>query len=121
MVFYKKHIMIKIIYRGRLGNNLFQYCLGRILAIELGYKLIADPIPGFPGTGDLVDGREFAEPVNELCGQRINFHDQLNNRECRKVVLNGCFQRDEYYKQHKRKIRKWLEIEPIDSFFQNNY
>lgn len=40
--------MIEVRYRNRLGNNLFQYALGRILAEEKGYALKAAPIAGFP-------------------------------------------------------------------------
>ena len=46
--------MIHVEYGGRLGNNLFQYCFGRILATELGYKLEAPRINGFQGTWDNV-------------------------------------------------------------------
>ena len=42
--------MIEVRYKGRLGNNLFQYCLGRILSEALGFALQANAIPGFPGT-----------------------------------------------------------------------
>lgn len=31
--------MIKINYIGRLGNNIFQYCFGRIIAEELKYSI----------------------------------------------------------------------------------
>jgi hypothetical protein len=48
--------MIEVRYKGRLGNNMFQYCLGRILAEGLGFALKADPIPAFPSTAQYVDG-----------------------------------------------------------------
>lgn len=31
--------MISVNCAGRLGNNIFQYCFGRILAEELGYTM----------------------------------------------------------------------------------
>ena len=49
--------MIKVQYGGRLGNNMFQYCFGRILAEKLGYELIASPIMGFDETNQKVNGK----------------------------------------------------------------
>ena len=52
--------MIDVKYNGGLGNNLFQYCFGRILAERLGYALAAPPIPGFAGTYDTSMARPIA-------------------------------------------------------------
>ena len=59
--------MIEVRYQGRLGNHLFQYCFGRILAEKMGYKLKADPIPGFPATSVPVEGHDYSlSPVPPL-------------------------------------------------------
>ena len=42
--------MITVKYQGGLGNMLFQYCFGRMLATRLGYKLNASHINGFSST-----------------------------------------------------------------------
>ena len=47
--------MINVKYVGRLGNNMFQYSLGRILAESMGMRLNSAPIPEFSKT---------FEPVN---------------------------------------------------------
>ncbi len=39
--------VIRLPYHGRLGNNLFQYCFGRVLSEELQCGLLASPIDGF--------------------------------------------------------------------------
>jgi len=105
--------MVEVIYDGNLGNNLFQYCFGRILAEAMGYKLFAPPIPGFAGTYDLVDGHNHAnENVLTLRGQRPDLTFIKKNSECKyHLLLTGYFQRYEYYKPHAKRIREWLDIE----------
>jgi hypothetical protein len=49
-------VMIEVRYKGQLGNNMFQYCLGRILAEELGFALQAGPISGFSNTEEKIGG-----------------------------------------------------------------
>ncbi len=105
--------MVEVRYLGRLGNNLFQYCLGRIIAERLGYRLSAKPIPGFPATQDTVEGSDYASyPVQELTGsmgQIIDLQAIVNDKTRRKIVLNGYFQRYEYYQPYKDVIRtRWL-------------
>ena len=104
--------MIEVRYRDRLGNNLFQYCLGRILAEDFGYALRAEPIPGFPNTHEKVEGIRFDSPEQTLTGQRIDFEGILTNRPPRRIVLDGWFQRYEYYLPHRAKIREWLAFDP---------
>jgi len=101
--------MIEVRYRDQLGNNLFQYCFGRILAEELGYKLLAEPIPGFPNTNDPIEGKEYTSPVEYIGGHVVDFHSLLRNKEPRKIIVDGYFQRYEYYKPYKRRIKEWLE------------
>lgn len=105
--------MVEVKYVGRLGNNLFQYCFGRILAESLGYKLKADPIPGFPNTGAHVDGHDYSGyPTQILIGQKVDLNSILKDGSKRKIVLNdGFFQRYEYYKPYKKLIKDdWLRI-----------
>ena len=103
--------MIEVKYAGRLGNNLFQYSLGRILAEELGFELKASPIPGFPETASRVDGHASEAPIETLHLHEIEFEKILRDRSSRKIVLDGFFQRYEYYRAHKEKIRRWLSPE----------
>ena len=58
--------MVEVKYIGRLGNNLFQYCLGRIIAEGLGYKLKVDPIPGFPNTNKPVEGLDYSSYASQI-------------------------------------------------------
>lgn len=109
--------MIKVNYHGRLGNMLFEYALGRILAEELGYALEACPIDGFLATYDKVDG----DRITSMCtfnGQEIDFDLIQRNKGKMGFLLNGWFQKYEYYKPYKNKIRSWLNR---SGFYKHKY
>lgn len=106
--------MIKVRYRGRLGNRMFQYCLGRILAQGLGYRLIAQPIDGFPGTAVEVPGADYSDQERiVLSGHKIDLAGILASKPKNKIVLRGYFERYEYYRAHRDAIRlDWLRMDP---------
>ena len=52
--------MIKVTYLGRTGNNLFQYCFGRILAEKTGMKMESEVLEGFPNTKKKVAGKDYS-------------------------------------------------------------
>lgn len=105
--------MIEVRYMGRLGNNLFQYCFGRILAERMGFKLEANPIPGFPNTRTKIEGHDYSSrPTQFLTGQIVDLEAVVKDKTKRKIVLSGYFQRYEYYKKHKDVIREdWLSMD----------
>ena len=102
--------MVEVRYVAQLGNKLFQYCLGRIIAEKLGFKLKADPINGFPNTGKNIDGHNWSSyPTQILEGQQVDLQAILEDRTKRKIILEGFFQRYEYYRDYKNIIRNdWL-------------
>lgn len=104
--------MIEVKYKARLGNNLFQYCLGRVLAEELGFTLRAEALSGFPRTQETVHGESHLEPVQVLTGHRIDLEATLRDSRRRRVVLEGWFQRYEYYRPYRARIRSWLQLDP---------
>jgi hypothetical protein len=101
--------MIEVRYQDRLGNNLFQYCMGRILAEELGFGLKCDPLPGFPNTSEIVAGNTHDGPLEIVTGHAIPFRSILKDPTPRHIVLAGWFQRAEFYKPYRDRIRRWLE------------
>jgi hypothetical protein len=103
--------MVDVRYRERLGNNLFQYCMGRILAEGLGFALQAEPIAGFPNTQQCVEGARYEMPEQVLSGHCIDLRGILADRSPRRIVLNGWFQRSEYYRLHRERIREWLAFD----------
>jgi hypothetical protein len=107
--------MVEVRYRDRLGNNLFQYCLGRILAEHFGYALRAGALDGFSRTHDMVTGAEHAWPEQVLEGQRIDLDGALRDTAARKIILNGWFQRQEYFTPHRERIQSWLHMDCMEA------
>jgi len=110
--------MVKVVYDGNLGNWLFQYCFGRILAERLAYRLDAPPIPGIPGTYDTVSGADYSglAPVI-LRGQKPDLSFLERPDTPRQLLLTGYFQRYEYYVPQRKRILEWLAVDddiPVD-------
>ena len=113
--------MINVNYVGRLGNNMFQYSLGRILAESMGMRLNSAPIPEFSKTFERVNPHQiehydpivFNDHVLRINNQPVSVQDIVNLKD-KTVYLDGWFQRYEYYKPYKEKIREWFQIEDID-------
>ena len=101
--------MVIVDYQGRLGNRLFQYALGRILAEDLGYALSAAPIEGFPGTREEIEGDRIVSDPLVLTGQHVNLRDIHASKGKRCLILRGYFQRYELYRPWKEKIRSWFQ------------
>jgi hypothetical protein len=102
--------MVEVYYEGNLGNKLFEYCFARIIAESLGYKLKAEPIEGFPGTKERVDGNDYSSyPVQTLIYNELDLQSVLQDKTKRKIEIRGYFQRYQYFKPYKDIIRnKWL-------------
>ena len=99
--------MVRVRYQGRLGNKLFQYAFGRILAEDLGYRLIAPPIPHFVCTQDNVDGLRIDSMVT-LSGHFVGLENIRPFKGKKAFSLRGYFQRYELYQEHKERIRTWF-------------
>jgi hypothetical protein len=100
-------------FRGRLGNRLAQYCVGRILASELDFDLYADSIAGFPGVqpiGTTSLGDLAPASILQLSGHRVDLAAVLRDRaRFQYVLLRGHFLRYENFRPYKRSIREaWL-------------
>jgi hypothetical protein len=100
--------MITIDYKGRLGNNIFQYCLARILSLhnnfairKVGYEYENVLLP--------ISGKEFYYPLDNLGGhtQKINIEEAKCDNP-RHILISGYFQVYDYYKEYKERIRNWL-------------
>jgi len=111
--------MVEVRYRGSFGDNLFQYCFGRLLAERWGYELSALPLPHFPATAEPVTGRRFLSPFLSWSGMAAEerqlgmlLRDRHMAEPVRgRLVLYGWFQRWEYYRAHQDAVRRWLAVE----------
>lgn len=100
--------MIEVKYTGRLGNQLFIYAAGRIMAEEMGYRLSAPPIEGFEGTKEFVDGECHHEPVQEFpVGSLPRVAEIVADRRPRKISLMTYMQNYEHIKGKTQEVRNW--------------
>jgi hypothetical protein len=100
--------MITVRYNGRIGNQLFQYSLGRIIAHKLGYALSCRSISGLPSTEVPIGGLTYEEPLEILTGQAIPLRSVLQDTRARAIILDGYFQRAEFFMPYREQIRNWV-------------
>jgi len=101
--------IVEVLYLGRLGNRLTQYCMGRIVATALGFDLWSETIPGFPNVqGFATDASPQSSRFQVIGGHRFDLAGILADRTPRRIVMRGFFHRYEYYRPHKELIREWL-------------
>lgn len=109
--------MIEIRYSTRLGNQLFQYALARIIASELNLFLPASPIPGFPQTFQAIPGRCIENPKVVLKGQDFDLPALLQYSSNSHLILDGNFQQSRLYLPWSQELRsQWLAPEVPSGF-----
>jgi len=101
--------MISVNFLGQMGNNLFQYSTGRLLAERLNYRLSANGICNFPGTFEKIDGNEFSHPIASINDDNFDFEKLISDTSDRKIELNGYFQRSDFMWDNRHVIYKFLE------------
>lgn len=106
--------MISLKLQGGLGNQLFQYCSGRILAENSEMFFICPKIKGFERTKILHKGKFRLGPVQKITGH------YLPKLVSQRTVLEGYFQRIELLDTHKDKVKKWLELEQINPPYKSD-
>src|ERR1035441_6979333 len=105
--------MIITCFKAELGNLMFQYAIGRIIAEGKGYKLeISDPenrrdllFKNFPAAGG-VNGKEVKENTM-ACAHDLQYLDMdavMGHGGC--IFLHGYWQKHYYYFPHRDKIFK---------------
>jgi hypothetical protein len=106
--------MIKINYNGHMGNNMFQYSFARIIAENKGYKFTVNSVRSnslcfFKNAYESIDGK-IIEPYTEMHFNHKVDLDLIKNCSTG-IILNGFFQRYEYYKNYMDKIKNWFYID----------
>ena len=78
--------MINTHPKGRLGNQMFQYCLARIISDKLDYAIDMN-LPF--DNAKMLKGKIVKAPVEQLSGHEIDLKGILNNKKDRRIYLNG--------------------------------
>lgn len=120
--------MINVKLIGGLGNNMFQYSLGRILAEQKGYNLAVDGINNLQkyflnvvniDTNKTANG----EPLHLGYDSKQNTIQHVNLEEVLHhdgpINLAGFFQKHEYYVNHLDTIKQWFAYND-SSYFKPN-
>ena len=128
---------VELLLRGNLGSNLFQYALARTIAERHGWALhcrnhqdgasghlgrpagvcrLSDVEALFPTAPLSLDGGKHQGPLDlhdlrsstSWDGQTIDLPRVLSNPAPRRILLNGYFQRWEYYVDSAPQLRRWF-------------
>ena len=115
--------MVTTTFKGGMGNQMFQYAIGRIIAEAKKHKLeINNPddrqelfnhfpfvhTAGIAGDDTKENSRPYAPDL-----QYLDINEAINHQG--HVFLHGYWQKHYYYTQHKEDIRKWFAY-PDDEF-----
>lgn len=100
-------------YRGNMGNHMFRYCFGRILAERLGFRYEVEPIDGFPNTFKQVDGKQLVRPVKRVGGFIVDIENLVNDisQAPHMIRCDGIFEYYPMFESYKKEIRNnWLYL-----------
>lgn len=114
--------VVEIAFQALLGNRLFQFCVGKVIAEELGFKLYCPQIWGFPNTYDYINNKPSVayKTENILAMHDIDIKGIVSNSSPRNIRLEGYFQRYKYFEKYSEIIRNdWLKIDPELTCKQN--
>ena len=101
--------MISTHYKGRLGNNLFQFAFSAILAKQAGIPLSAGEILGFPGTASHTTKLAFGGTSLRVFNQELPCLNKLSAiAQKQDVVIVGHVQSTHYYEPHKQWLHQLL-------------
>ncbi len=111
--------VVEVVFPGLLGNRLFAFCVSKIVAEELGFKLYSRPIWGFPNTYLYENNIPSSQyPTEHIMGtghdlQYLNIQKIVTNHRLRNIKLQGYFHKYRYLKSYTKKIRhEWLTLDP---------
>jgi len=106
--------MIKVTYPEgcRLGNHLYLYVAGRLIAERLGLAFQANPIEGFPRTRDVVVGESILGPETVLEGaDPIPSWPDVEHLRGKSLRIKSGFVHSRYFVADRDKIRDWCSTD----------
>jgi len=96
--------LLTITFQGGLGNQLWQYAVGRILSRKLGLLFVSDKLSGFTNCPKVIRGKVKMRERIEIQG-----HFLPSNLRPQRIHLNGYFERYEYVSPFMDEVRNWYQ------------
>jgi hypothetical protein len=101
--------MISIKYKGRLGNQMFQYAFARILAEKNNYKLNANSLEIFSNTKQKILGKDFSNK-EKIVVSDSNYKDYLDFLPNKHIILDGYFAHFDILNKNRKNILNWFSL-----------
>lgn len=99
---------VSIAYKGRIGNNMFQYAMARLIAAHNGLKLVTPwNDPKFIEATDNPEGLSITGDLKRVVDTLEN---PLREEYCCEVVVDGFFQDARYYNEWREEIRTFWKL-----------
>jgi hypothetical protein len=106
--------VIKLTYNSgcRLGNRLFMYAAGRLLARKLGIPLQSEPLDGFPRTRDVISGKSLTGLVHDISSaDPIPEWPQVGRLIGEPLEVKHGFVNSRYFVDDRDTIKSWFRLE----------
>ena len=96
--------MITLSFQGGLGNQLWQYAVGRILSRKLGLLFVSNGVSGLTNCPRIIGGKLKMK-------EKIEIHGHLlpSNLRRQRIHLDGYFERYEYVSPFMDELRSWYQ------------
>lgn len=106
-------MIVTVNYKGRFGNNLFQYLAGLLFARQYG-GIMASPPPDLGGILEAIPP-SWCQPTAAPPGPATRLDDATDIMAAHlpphtNVHLDGWFQRASYYMPHRDEIKSWFRM-----------
>jgi hypothetical protein len=112
--------VIKLTYNDgcRLGNRLYMYAAGRLMAQKLGVALQSEPLEGFPRTRDVLEGVSIgvagAYPATKVNGaDPIPSWPEVEHLRGKSIEIEHGFVNSRYFVNDRDLIRSWFWSKPL--------
>ena len=107
--------MIKITYNDgcRLGNRLYMYAAGRLLARKLGMALISEPLEGFSRTRDIINGSDATTSIHLNGADPIPSWPIVNLPGNPNIGIEHGWVNSRYFVNDRDLIKTWFGGEPL--------